>query len=372
MASKRDYYEVLGISKDASESEIKKAYRNLAKKYHPDVSKEPDAQEKFVEINEAYQILSDPEKKQAYDQFGHAGVDPNQGFGQGGFSGGYGGFEDIFDSFFGGGFSGQTRQQANTSPRKGQDRFMQMNIDFMDAVFGKVNTINLNVDEQCSHCHGSGAETPQDIQTCSTCNGTGRTVTQQRTMFGVFQSETTCSTCNGTGKQVKRACHLCHGDGYQNKRVAVDVNIPAGIQTGQQLRVAGKGERGSNGGPNGDLYIEIAVKSHPNFKRDGDNIYIKIPISVIEATLGTKKEVPTVHGDVELTIPEGTQYGSKFRLKGKGVNNIRTNKMGDQIVEVDVKIDDSLSKEERKLYEQLQNVTKTEESVFDKFKRAFK
>lgn len=369
MAQKRDYYEVLGISKGASDDEIKKAYRKLARKYHPDVNKESDAEEKFKEVNEAYQILSDAQKRQTYDQFGHDGLDGSAGFGQGGFSG-FGGFEDIFD-MFGGGF-GSSSRRSQSGPRKGQDRFMQMNIEFMDAIFGKTETIQLNVDEQCNHCHGSGAETPSDIQTCATCRGTGRQTVQQRTAFGVFESQSVCSTCRGTGKKVTKACHLCHGNGYQNKRVEVDLNIPAGIQSGQQLRVQAKGERGSQGGPNGDLYIDIQVKPHKSFKRDGSTIYITVPISVVDATLGTKRDIPTVHGDVTLTIPEGTQHGTKFRLKGKGVNNLRTNQMGDQIVEVDVRIDDSLSKEERRLYQELRDTTQKKESPFDRFKRAFK
>lgn len=368
MAQKRDYYEVLGLSKGASDDEIKKAYKKLARKYHPDVNKESDAEDKFKEVNEAYQVLSDPQQKQTYDQFGHDGLNGSAGFG-GGFSGGFGGFEDIFDMF---GFGGGGSRRTQAGPRKGQDRFMSMNIEFMEAVFGKQESIKLNVDEQCSHCSGSGAESPSDIKTCSTCSGTGRQRTQQRTPFGVFESETVCNTCRGSGKQVTRHCHLCHGEGYVNKRVAVDISIPAGIQTGQQLRVSGKGERGANGGPNGDLFIEIQVKPHKNFIRDGSNIYIQVPITVVDATLGTKIDIPTVHGDVTLNIPEGTQHGTKFRLKGKGVQNLRTNQTGDQIVEVDVQIDNSLSREERRLYEELRNTDKKKESPFDKFKRAFK
>ncbi len=368
MTQKRDYYEVLGLSKGASADEIKRAYKKKAREFHPDVNKSSDAEAKFKEVNEAYQVLGDPEKKATYDQFGHDGLNGQAGFGQGGFSG-FGGFEDIFDMF--GGFGGGQRR-SNTGPRKGQDRYMQMNIEFMEAVFGKKETITLNVDEQCSHCSGSGAETPSDIHTCRTCNGTGRQTTQQRTVFGTIESQTVCSTCHGKGQTITKKCHICKGEGYQNKRVEVDINIPAGVQSGQQLRVSGKGERGINNGPNGDLFIDIQVKPHKIFNREGSNIYIKIPISVVDATLGTKKDIPTVEGDVSLTIPEGTQHGTKFRLKGKGVNNLRTNQKGDQIVEVDVKVDSSLSKDERRLYEQLRDTDKKKESPFDKFIKNFK
>lgn len=373
MATKRDYYEVLGVSKSASADEIKKAYRKLAKKYHPDVNKETDAEVKFKEVQEAYEVLSDANKKATYDQFGHAGMDGANagfgGFGQGDF-GGFGGFQDIFDSFFGGGGqrSGSTRQ----GPMQGNDRFMSMNIPFMDAMTGTKKTFNLNVDEQCSHCHGSGAESPSDVQTCSTCNGRGRVLQQQRTAFGVFQSEAVCPTCQGKGQTVTRKCHQCDGAGYETKRMEVDLSIPKGINSGQQLRVMGKGERGVNGGPNGDLFVEINVQNHPTFVREGSTIFMSVPISVVDATLGTKLEIPTVHGDVELTIPEGTQPNQKFKLKAKGAPIINSNNFGDQIVEVKVEIDKSLSKTERELYQELKSTTDTKESPFDRFKRAFR
>ena len=380
MSEKRDYYEVLGISKDASEQEIKKAYRSLAKKYHPDMNKSPDAEEKFKEINEAYEVLSDPGKKAKYDQFGFAGVDPNADSGFGGFSSGsFDDLNDIFGSMFGGGgfsgfsgFGGSTSRNS-TAPRKGQDRYMQMNVSFMDAIFGKNETINLSVDEKCSQCNGSGAASSSDIITCSRCNGSGRVVTQQRTAFGVFQSQSVCPDCNGTGKKIKKVCPKCHGEGYEHKRVSVDLKIPSGIQTGQQLRVQGKGERGINGGPNGDLYIEIRVASHEYFKREGKNIYITIPISNVDATLGCTVDVPTVHGDVELTIPAGTQNGAQLRIREKGVPDIRGGKAGDEIVEIKVEIPKKLSREEKELYQKLYNIQhKGNESVFDKFKKAFK
>lgn len=361
MSTKRDYYEVLGLSKGASEDEIKKAFRKMAKKYHPDVNKEADAEEKFKEVNEAYEVLSDPEKKAAYDQYGFAGVDPNnQGFGGGA---GFGGFEDIFDMFgFGGGGGGRRTQNG---PRQGNDRFMQMRIDFMEAVFGTTKEVSLNVDEECDHCHGSGAENPNDVKTCDMCQGSGF-VSQS---MGFFQTQTTCPKCNGTGKTVTNACHKCNGKGYNTKNVKLDVKIPAGIQSGQQIRVAGKGERGGNGGPNGDLYIEVLVNRHKHFVRDGRDIRITVPISVTDAILGTKIDVPTVHGEVTLTIPEGTQYGQQFRLKGKGVTTTN-GQQGDQYVQVTIETPKKLSKKERQLYEQIQKESDNE-GPFQKFKKAF-
>lgn len=364
--NKRDYYEVLGVSKSATADEIKKAYRKLAMKYHPDRNKEEGAEEKFKEINEAYEVLSDETKRQKYDQFGFAGVDGNAGFGGQGFSGDFGGFEDIFSSFFGGGFGGSRR--ASSAPRQGQDRYMQMRIDFMDAVFGKTETISLDVDELCPHCKGSGAESENDVSTCSRCNGSGYVVTQQQSLFGTIQQQSVCPDCRGTGKRVTRKCHKCNGMGYEHKHVKLDVKIPAGIQSGQQIRLAGKGERGTNGGPNGDLYIEIFVKPHSTFQREGDNIFIRVPISSIDATIGCTIQVPTVYGDVDLKIPEGTQPNTKFRLKGKGVKG--RSGQGDQFVEVTVEIPKKLSKKEKELYQQLK--TGQSESPFDRFKKAFK
>ncbi|NLA78428.1 MAG: molecular chaperone DnaJ [Erysipelothrix sp.] len=370
MATKKDYYESLGVAKNATNDEIKKAYRTLAKKYHPDVNKEPGADVRFKEVQEAYDVLTDPQKRAQYDQFGHQAFDQNGGFG--GFQQGFGGFDDlgdIFGSFFGGGF-GSSRHQA-TGPAKGQDRFMQMRVNFMDAVFGKVETITLDVDEVCDVCMGSGAQSKDDIQVCATCQGKGTIISQQRTPFGVFQSTTTCPECHGSGKTVKNKCSTCGGKGYNRKRSNVEVKIPAGIQSGQQLRVPQKGERGRNGGPNGDLFIEIIVNPHKYFVREGRNIFISIPISSVDATLGTKVDVPTVHGDVELTIPAGTQHGTQFRLKAKGVKDLRSDAVGDQYVEVKIEVSKRLSKEERQLYEKLRDVS-TKDSVFNKFKKNFK
>lgn len=370
MAEKRDYYEVLGVSKSATPDEIKKAYRKLAMKYHPDRNHEPGAEDKFKEINEAYEVLSDEKKRATYDQFGHAGMDG--AFGQGGgFSGGFtdfGDLGDIFGSFFGGGFGGGGSRRSSNQPRQGQDRYMQMRIDFMNSIFGKTETISLDVDETCKHCNGSGAESPSDVQTCPTCHGSGYVMSQQRTPFGVIQQQSVCPDCHGTGKKVTHACSHCHGKGYEHRRVKLDIKIPAGIQSGQQIRIPQKGERGSNGGPNGDLYIEIMVAPHPTFKREDNNIFIKVPISSIDATIGCTIQVPTVYGDVELKIPEGTQPNTKFRLKGKGVKS-RSGE-GDEFVEVQVEIPRKVSRRERELYEELKSGQA--ESPFERFKRAFK
>ncbi len=384
MAEKRDYYEVLGVSKSATDDEIKKAYRSLAKKYHPDVNKAPDAEEKFKEINEAYEVLSDPAKRQKYDQFGFAGMDGGQadgGFGQyGGFtSGSFDDLNDIFSSFFGGdmgGFGGSRRSssRASSQPRKGQDRLMRLDITFMEACFGTTKTLNLSVDEVCSACGGSGAASPSDIEDCPTCHGTGTVISQQRTAFGVFQSQNVCPDCRGTGKRIRRVCPTCGGKGYERKKVTVDVKIPAGIASGQQLRVAGKGERGTNGGPNGDLYLEINVLPHEQFVRDGRNILLEIPVSAVDATLGTTVDVPTIRGEVSMKIPAGTQDGTQLRLRGEGVADLRSGKPGDQLCTVRIKIDKKLSAKEKALYEQLKELEDSpeKESVWDRFRRSFK
>ncbi len=377
MADKRDYYEVLGVSRDASEDEIKKAYRKLAKKYHPDVSKEKDAEEKFKEVNEAYEVLSDPQKRQTYDQFGFAGMDgANMGSGFEGFTGaGFDDFGDIFSSFFGGMGTDPfgRRTSSSNGPRRGNDRLMRMDIDFMDACFGKSASFDLNVEETCAHCGGTGADSPSDIQTCSTCGGSGRILRQQRTGFGVFQTQSACPDCNGTGKRIRKACPDCNGRGYIRSNRTINVDIPAGINSGQRVRVPGKGERGANGGPNGDLYIEIEVRPHEKFEREGKNILLEIPISAVDATLGTTVDVPTIHGEVTMKIPAGTQEGTILRLKEKGVEDLRGGKPGDQLCSVHIQIDKKLSARERELYQQLQELQKqnTKDNIWTKFKKQF-
>lgn len=375
MAEKRDYYEVLGVSKSATDDEIKRAYRKLAKKYHPDLNKAPDAAEKFKEVNEAYEVLSDPQKRQTYDQFGFAGMDGSQagGFNQGFAGAGFDDFSDIFSSFFGGGFGGGSQRRASNAPRRGEDKYMRMNVSFMDACFGKTETINLSVDEMCPHCHGSGADSPSDVETCSRCHGSGTVITQQRTAFGMFQQQSVCPDCRGTGKKVRKVCRECGGQGYIHKRESVDIKIPAGIATGQQLRVAGKGERGTNGGPNGDLFIEINVLAHNKFSRNGKDIYLEIPVSAVDATLGVSVDVPTIYGDVTMKIPAGTQDGTKLRLKEKGVVDIRGGRKGDQIVTVKVKVDEHLTAKEKELYKQLQEMQNdgSGKTMWQRFKESF-
>ena len=380
MAEKRDYYEVLGVSKSATDDEIKRAYRKLAKKYHPDLNHAPDAADKFKEVNEAYEVLSDPQKRKAYDQFGFAGADGSQAGGgfngfQGFSSGDFGDFDDIFSSFFGGGsgFGRSSSSGRRSGPVKGEDRFMRMNVSFMDACFGKVEPINLTVDEQCEHCHGTGAESPSDIETCPTCHGSGYVETVQQTMLGRMRTQNVCPTCHGSGKHVRKACHACGGAGYVRKRVSVDVKIPAGIASGQQLRVAGKGERGQNGGPNGDLFIEINVQPHKYFTREGKDIHLDIPVSAVDATLGTTVDVPTVYGDVTMKVPAGTQDGDRLRLRGKGVPDIRGGRTGDQICTIRVKVDESLTRKEKELYKELQELQNSGkgDTIWSKFKKNF-
>lgn len=375
--AKRDYYEVLGLSKGASEDEIKKAFRKLAKQYHPDINKAADAEEKFKEVNEAYEVLSNPEKRANYDRFGHAGVDGNFG---GGSYGGYQGFNmddlnDIFSSFTGGfsnfGFGG-SRQRRNNGPIKGDNRYSSMTIDFLDAIHGVDRVIHVEVDKKCDSCDGTGAYSKSDVETCKTCGGSGHVTRQTRTAFGIMQQVVECPDCHGSGKQIKRKCEKCGGEGYIHSNEEVEVSIPAGISSGQQIRIAGMGERGINGGPNGDLYIEINVRPHQYFVREGNNIHIKVPISAVDATLGCSIDVPTVHGDVELTIPAGTQPNQQLRIKGYGVKDVRSSNMGDQYVEVEVTIPKKISKEEKELYNQLANRSNKKESVFEKFKKQFK
>lgn len=378
MAEKRDYYEVLGIDRNATKDEIKRAYRKMAKKYHPDVNKSPGAEEKFKEINEAYEVLSDDNKKAAYDRYGHAAFEQG-GAGAGGFDGaggfgGFGGFEDmdfgdIFGSFFGGG--GGSSRRRETGPQQGEDRFVQLDIDFMDAIRGKKTEIKINYDEPCSRCGGTGAASKSDIETCSRCGGTGTIRTQQRSPFGTFVQQTTCPDCHGTGKKIKKICPECRGKGYINKNVTVELNIPAGINTHQQLRVAGKGGRGVNGGPNGDLYVEIYVRPHKHFVRQGNDISIEIPVSAIDATLGCEVDVPTVYGDVSMKIPEGTQPDTVMRLKGKGVKALRGNSYGDEYVKIKVQIPKKLTRSEKELYKKLQG-SSGRKSIFDQFKNSFK
>lgn len=375
--SKRDYYEVLGVEKGATKEEIKRAYRKLSKKYHPDINKEPGADEKFKEITEAYEVLSDDSKKAQYDQFGHAG--PGQEFGGfGGFGdfsdGGFGGFEDILNTFFGGG--GSRRRNPN-APRQGADLQYTMTLSFEEAVFGKETDIQIPREEECDTCHGSGAKPGTKPEQCSHCHGTGQISQESNTAFGRIVNRRVCYHCQGTGQIIKDKCTTCGGAGKVKKTRKIHVKVPEGINDGQQLRVAGQGEPGVNGGPAGDLYVVFYVKPHEFFERDGDDIYCEMPITFVQASLGDEIEVPTMRGKVKIKIPAGTQTHTKFRLRGKGVKNVRSNNYGDQHVTVKVITPSKLTEKQKQLLREFaeisgQTLDEHEKSFFDKVKRAFK
>jgi len=377
MATKRDYYEVLGLKKGASKDEIKSAYRRLAKKYHPDINKEAGAETKFKEVQEAYDILFDDNKRATYDQFGHAAFEQGTSSGGNPFSGagfsgaGFGDINlgDIFNSFMGGGTS---RRVDPSAPRRGDDTLMRIRIEFMDATNGRKYTIPVSYDETCSSCGGSGAHSSKDIHTCSNCHGKGYVRTQQRTLFGIMEGQTTCQVCGGMGKVIDNKCNTCGGKGYNRVKRDIDVNVPAGINSGQQIRIQGRGGRGANGGPNGDLFIEIMVNSHSHFKRDGNNIHITIPVSFVDAALGTTIEVPTVYGDVEVKIPAGTQPDNILKLKGKGIKDMRSGNPGDEFIHLDIKTPKNLSKKQKDLLESYRQSEGNGDNVFQKFRKAFK
>ena len=376
MASKKDAYEILGISKSASQDEIKSAYRKLARKYHPDLNKEPGAEEKFKEVQEAYDVLSDESKKAKYDQFGWAAFDPNAGGfgGDGGFGGFGGGFTsddlgDIFSSFFGGG--GRSRRASN-EPRRGAENFIRIKISFDDSINGKTIELDLNVEENCPHCKGTCAETPNDIETCPECRGSGYVNAVQQTIFGRMQTQRPCPRCNGVGKSIKNRCHKCNGRGYVNEKKTIEVKIPAGIASGQQVRVTGKGQRGINGGPNGDLLIEVYVEPSKIYKREGFDLHMNKEVSYVTAILGDKVEIDTPYGKTELQIPAGSQPDAVFKLRGKGVKNLRNSNYGDLFVHLVIKIPTSLSREQRDLLNKLKEIEKPTDKkpgFFDRFKK---
>lgn len=354
MADKRDYYEVLGLKKGASDSEIKKAFRKMAMKYHPDKNPgDKKAEEKFKEVNEAYAVLSDPDKKDKYDRFGHAGVDPNAGFGGGG-AGGFGGFEDIFDMFGGafGSFSGGSRGKSRRNgPRKGSDLQKAITIDFTEAAFGAKKEIKINKYVKCKTCDGSGAAPGTSKKTCPTCGGTGEVRTSQRTPLGTFQSVSPCPDCNGTGEINETPCSDCGGTGKIRDTVTIAVNIPAGVDNDSVIPIKGQGEPGVNGGPDGDLYIVINVRPHKLFERRGQDLWLEIPISFNQAALGDEIVVPTLEEKVSYKIPAGTQPGTVFRLKNKGIKSVRSNKLGDLYVKVTLEIPTKLNTKQKKAIE---------------------
>ena len=329
-----EYYDRLGLSKDASQDEIKRAYRKLSKKYHPDINKEPGAEEKYKEILEAYETLSDAQKRAAYDQYGPDGANGFGGQGSfGGFDGGagFGGFEDIFSSFFGG---GATRNP--NAPRQGDDLQYRVNLSFEEAVFGAEKEIHYNREVTCNTCSGSGAKPGTSPVTCGRCHGHGVINVDTQTPLGMMRRQVTCDVCHGTGQEIKDPCQTCRGTGREKQSHTVSVKIPAGVETGQQIRLAGQGEAGFNGGPYGDLFVVINVNPSDKFTRDGSTIYYTLNISFVQAALGDTVEVPTVHGNVEMVIPAGTQTGKTFRLKGKGAPRLRGGSQGDQLVTVKI------------------------------------
>ena len=355
--AKKDYYEVLDVARNATDEEIKKAYRKLAMKYHPDRNQDnPSAEEKFKEVKEAYEMLSDPDKRAAYDQYGHAGVDPNMG--AGGFGGGFGGgspfgdFGDIFGDIFGN--MGGARQRGPQVYR-GSDLRYTMEISLEDAANGKVTQIRVPSWEECDACHGSGAEPGTSAETCPTCKGQG----QVRMSQGFFSVQQTCPTCHGSGKHIPSPCKKCHGQGKTKTQKTLEVNIPAGIEDGMRIRNAGKGEPGVNGGPAGDLFVEIHIKHHPVFERDGTDLHCTIPLAFTQAALGGEIEVPTLHGKAHMTIPEGTQTGQVFRLRGKGMPHVRSaSTIGDLYVHVELEVPVKLTSEQKDLIRQFEESLK--------------
>ena len=356
MAEKRDYYEVLGLQKGASDDEIKKAFRKMAMKYHPDRNPgDKEAEEKFKEVNEAYAVLSDPDKKNKYDRFGHAGVDPNAGFGgAGGFGGfgGAGGFDDIFDIFgnmFGGG--GGYSQSRRNGPRKGSDLQQSITITFEEAAFGTKKQIHLNKYVECETCKGTGAAPGTSKKTCDKCGGTGQIKTSQKTPFGTFQSASPCDKCGGTGQINESPCKDCGGTGRVRKSVTISVDIPAGVDNDSVVSIRGQGEPGINGGPAGDLYIVVRVKPLKMFRRKGNDLWLDMPISFDQAALGAEITVPTLDGKVSYKVPAGTQPDTVFRLKGKGVPSVKTGRKGDLYVKVILEIPTKLNGKQKKAIE---------------------
>jgi len=369
--SKRDYYEVLGVPRDADEAAIKSAYRKLARQYHPDVNKSPDAEERFKEINEAYEVLSDPEKRRAYDRYGYAAT--QGGFGAAGPAtgfGGMGGFSDLFEEFFGG-FGGM--RSASRGPVRGDDLRYDLEITFQEAVFGAEKEIEVPRLERCPVCQGSGAEPGTKPIRCPQCHGTGEVRRAQQTILGQFVSVTTCPRCNGEGEVVTTPCSNCRGQKRVTVLRKISVTIPPGVDDGMRIRLSGEGEPGERGGPPGSLYVFLHVQPHPLFQRQDNDILLELPINIVQAALGCEPEVPTLDGKMKLTIPPGTQHGTVFRLRGKGVPILRTNRRGDQLVTIRVVVPDKLNEKQRKLLQELGDtlgldcLQKDTRSIFEKF-----
>ena len=377
MADKRDYYEVLGVNKGASDDEIKKAYRKVAKQYHPDLHPgDKEAEAKFKEANEAYEILSDSTKRSQYDQFGHAAFDQSAG---GGYGGGFSGFEDfdisdIFGSFFGGGFGGGRRSsRQNNGPRRGSDISERVILTFEEAAFGVKKQLKIYRVEDCDECGGAGTKDKDGKKTCPTCGGSGQVKNVQRSPFGQFVNVTTCRTCNGSGHVISTPCPKCKGKGKVKKARNVDVNIPAGIDTGETVSFKGLGDFGHMGGPKGDLLVTVVIKKHEIFERMGTDVYVTVPITFVEAALGAKVEIPTIDGKMEYDIPEGTQSETAFKIRGKGIPNVRNGVRGDQIVKVVVEVPQKLSSAQKDALKAFGDLTneknhKQRKSFFEKVK----
>ena len=385
MADKRDYYEVLGIQKGASEDEIKKAYRKMAKQYHPDLNPgNAEAEQKFKEVNEAYEVLSDADKKARYDQFGHAGVDPNYGAGAGAGAGGYGGYGsgfggmdidlgDIFSQFFGG--AGGRRNDPN-APRQGADATASVVIDFVESARGCKKQVEVRVIDHCPDCGGSGAAKGTQPKTCPRCNGRGQVTQQQRTPFGVMQTQSPCPQCRGTGRIIETPCRTCNGSGQVRKTHTVGINIPAGIDDGQVLNIRGQGSAGKNGGPAGDLRVQVSVRPHPIFERDGFDILCDLPVTFAQLALGGEISIPTLDGKQSYTVKEGTQPGETVRLRGKGFPYLNGRGMGDEIVRLTVEVPKNLSAEQKRLLREFDGTAEDKNyqksrSFRDKMKKIF-
>ena len=388
MAEKRDFYEVLGVSKDASADDIKKAYRKLARKYHPDLNKDnPEAAEKFKECSEAYSVLSDDQKRAQYDQFGMAAFENGGAGGAAGFGGfeGFGGFgaggfgngmEDIFDMFFGGA-GGRRGSQADKGPQRGSDLRFDLNLTFEEAAFGVEKEISLYRDETCEHCHGNCAEPGSKVETCPDCHGTGQIRVVQNTVLGQMQTVRPCPKCHGEGKIISDLCHECRGTGTVKKQKNLKVKVPAGVADGSRLRVANEGAAGPKGGPNGDLYVYLFVKPHKFFERDGNDVYCEVPINIVQASLGAEVEVPTLDGKVVMKVPEGTQPGRVMRLRGKGIPHLRGTGRGDQLVRIKVVVPTKLTERQKAVLRNFADVAKDninpeEKSFLNKIKDLFK
>lgn len=374
----KSYYDVLGVDKNATQAEIKSAFRKLAKQYHPDVNKTPEAEAKFKEIGEAYATLGDEQKRKQYDQFGHEAYTQGAqggfgGFGNGGFTSWTSAFDDdidlgsIFSDLFGGGFGFRSNARRGNRPTKGEDILVRVNIDFDEAVKGTKKEIKITMDDKCEECHGLGGF---NEKTCSTCGGRGRVVKVQQSLFGTFQSETTCPDCAGSGKTFEKRCSKCRGTGHVSQNKTINVEVPAGVDTGTRLRISGKGPAGNNGGENGDIYIEFQVKEHPLFKREGLDIYLDVPIDIATAIIGGEVEIPTIYENLVVEIKPGTQNDEKLRIKGKGMKDPNgSSRMGDMYIILKVIIPEKLDKTQKELFTKLKDTDLQNNSEFKAFQK---